>query len=253
MEISLDELLAGKSTVIKNKEYFPTEQYITPFLNKMSKYTSKFLIQAQAADQMSITKASKDTVWNRIWVQAVLPESNRVDNHDEVYGLIYGLDVKKPVVKMYRGGLNLACMNLTIFNPSWLNTQELLDEPINFNPLQELAEKENDMRLVLNKLKSEYMDREKHTDYLGQWVDFCIREGDDLGFGATKIATSTPISAYKKVFLDSESDYYVPEGIDPTKFQIYNAFTELITHSIDIIKVADKTLLLGRLLNVSSN
>lgn len=253
MELTIEELLAGKSTIIKNKEYFPTAQYVEPFLDKMSKYTDKFIIRAKPADQMSITKDSTDTVFNRVWVQAVLPEKYRFDNHDEVYGMIYGLDVRKPVVKMYRGGLNLACMNLTIFNPSWLNAQELIDEPINFNPLQELAEKENDMRLVLEKMQNTYIDRTKHTDHLGQWVDFAIREYDEGAFGKTQMAPSIPITAYKQVFLDKEHKYYSPEGMDPTQFQIYNAFTELVTHGKDIISVADKTLLISRLLGVSGS
>ena len=32
MEITLDELLKGKGTIIKNKEYLSTEAYVTPFL-----------------------------------------------------------------------------------------------------------------------------------------------------------------------------------------------------------------------------
>jgi hypothetical protein len=66
------------------------------------------------------------------------------------------------------------------------------------------------------------------------------------------MASSVPISAYKDLYIDTTSKYYIPEGIDPTKFQIYNTFTELITHDKrDILNVADKTLLLSKMLNVS--
>lgn len=255
MEISIEELFAGKSTILKNKEFFPTKNYIEPFFDKMAKYTDKFIIQATPASQMSITKDSTDTVWNRVWVQAVLPEKYRFDNHDEVYGIVYGLDARKPVAKLYRGGLNLACMNLTIFNPSWLNVQELQpDEPLNFNPLQELAEKENDMRLVIERMKNEFLDRNKAKDYLGEWVDFSIQEYDERGFGKIQMASSVPIKAYKQVFLDTDHKYYSPEGIDPSKFDVYNAFTELITHDKrDILNTADKTLLLGKMLGVAGN
>ena len=43
MEISITEALAGKSTSIKGKEYLSSEAYITPFLEKLSKYTDKFI------------------------------------------------------------------------------------------------------------------------------------------------------------------------------------------------------------------
>ena len=56
MEVTLDELLRGKATIIKNKEYFSTEQYITPFLERMSKFTNDFKIQVKLPDQYTLTK-----------------------------------------------------------------------------------------------------------------------------------------------------------------------------------------------------
>lgn len=255
MEISAKELLEGKSTIIKNKEYFPTKTYVEPFFEKMSKITDEFIIQVKEADQISVTKDTKDMVYNRVWVQAVLPEKYTIDNHKEVYGLVYGLDARKPVAKIYRGSLNMACLNLCVFSPSWLTVQELQpDAPINYTSLKELAEKENHMRIMLEKMNNEYLSREEHKIQLGNWVDFTIRHYDDRGFGKVQIASSVPISAYKDLYINTDSKYYVPEGIDPTKFQIYNAFTELITHDKrDILNVADKTLLLSEMLNVSIN
>ena len=255
MEISAKELLEGKSTIIKNKEYFPTKTYVEPFLEKMSKFTDKFIIQVKEADQMSVTKDSKDMVYNRVWIQAVLPEKYTVDNHDETYGLVYGLDARKPVAKIYRGTLNRACLNLCVFNPSWLHVQELQpDAPIDYSMLKELVQKENDMHLIIEKMKQEYMIREDKKLHLGDWIDFSIRQYDDRGFGKVQIASSVPINAYKDLYLDTDSKYYIPEGINPTKFQIYNTFTELITHDKkDILNTADKTLLLSKMLNVSIN
>ena len=40
MEITIDELLAGKGTRIKNNEYFPTAGYVEPFLERMYKFTN---------------------------------------------------------------------------------------------------------------------------------------------------------------------------------------------------------------------
>ena len=46
MELTIDQLLRGKATRIKEKEYFTTEQYVVPFLERMSKFTNEFIIQA---------------------------------------------------------------------------------------------------------------------------------------------------------------------------------------------------------------
>jgi hypothetical protein len=41
MELTLNELLAGKATRIKNREYFPTKAYVEPFLKRVQKLTSE--------------------------------------------------------------------------------------------------------------------------------------------------------------------------------------------------------------------
>ena len=251
MEIGTAELLKGKSTIIKNKEFYPTKYYVEPFLEKMSKFTDDFRIQVKLPDQMTLNKDNTDITYNRVWIQAVLPEKYCIDSHDEVYGFLYGIDVKKPVVKLYRGYLNRACTNLSVFNPSWMNVQELLPgEPININPLTQLMESQNEFEITLNKLKDETISRNDRKMYLGNWVDHALRENEDYGFGKVKIATSTPIDAYKKLFIDSDSQYYIPEGIDPTLFDVYNSFTQIITDDKkDILNKFEKTIIVGKLLN----
>ena len=60
MELTIPQLLDGKSTVIKNVEFFPTRMYVEPFLEKMSKFTDNFMVQAITPDQMSVTKDSSN-------------------------------------------------------------------------------------------------------------------------------------------------------------------------------------------------
>ena len=255
MEIGTAELLKGKSTIIKNKEFYPTKYYVEPFLEKMSKFTDDFRIQVKLPDQMTLNKDNTDITYNRVWIQAVLPEKYCIDSHDEVYGFLYGIDVKKPVVKLYRGYLNRACTNLSVFNPSWMNVQELIPgEPININPLTQLMESQNEFEITLNKLKDETISRNDRKMYLGNWVDHALRENEDYGFGKVKIATSTPIDAYKKLFIDSDSQYFIPEGIDPTLFDVYNSFTQVVTDGAkkDLLNSFEKTIIIGRLLKVLS-
>lgn len=252
MDISIEEVLRGKPCLIKNKEFLSTKHYVEPFLNKMSSITNDFIVKVKLPDQMTLTPTSTDITYNRVWIQAVLPEKYTIDNHDEVIGMVYGIDVKTPVVKLYRGHLNRACTNLTVFEPQWLNTQELIPgDPINFNPLKELLEKENTFRVMLDKLKNQHVSRDERKQQLGNWVDFCIREYINLGSGKVKLAVSTPIDAYKQLFVDTDSIYYIPEGIDPDLYQVYNSFTQVLTDdSKDLLNKMEKTLLVGKLLNV---
>lgn len=252
MDITIEEVLRGKPCLIKNKEFLPTKHYVEPFLNKMAAITNEFIVKVKLPDQMTLTPTSTDITYNRVWIQAVLPEKYTIDNHDEVIGMVYGIDVKTPVVKLYRGHLNRACTNLTVFEPQWLNTQELIPgDPINFNPLKELLEKENTFRIMLDRLKNQHVSRDERKQQLGNWVDFCIREYINLGSGKVKLAVSTPIDAYKQLFVDTDSIYYIPEGIDPDMYQVYNSFTQVLTDdSKDLLNKMEKTLLVGKLLNI---
>ena len=227
-DINIAELLKGKSTLIKNKEFFPTKTYVEPFIERMSKFTDDFRISVKTPDQVTFNKEATDLTYNRVLIQAVMPEKYSIDHHSEVIGFLYGIDVKKPVVKIYRGYLNQACTNLCVFNPQWIEVQEMIPgDPINYNAVKMLMEQTSDFPVKLKALKDNYIDRNLRKQYLGEWVDYSLREGEDYGFGKVKIAVSTPVNAYKELFINSESDYYVPEGIDPSMFDIYNAFTHI--------------------------
>lgn len=264
MELTLDELLKGKATIIKGKEYFNTEAYVTPFLERMSKFTNDFRIQAKLPDQISITKKEdlnlEDTVFNRVWVQAVLPEEYSFDNHKEVIGMVYGLDARKPVFKIYRGALNMACLNLCVFNPSFLNVQEIEPEKaVNYKPLTTLLETTSDIKVWLDKLSQTLVpyDEQLINENLGLWVRNSINSSYDSGYGKVKLAASTSIDAYKLLYEKKDSPYYVKPGEATNMFNVYNAFTELISNDgtkdggcKDILNKCEKTLLLKDILTL---
>lgn len=262
MELTVDELLRGKATLIKNKEYLSTEAYVTPFLERMSKFTSDFRIQAKLPSQISITKKEdlnlEDTVFNRVWIQAVLPEEYSFDNHQEVIGFVYGLDVRKPVAKIYRGALNMACPNLCVFNPSFLNVQKIEPEKgLNFKGLQNLMEQTSDIKMWLDQLTNTEIpyNEELINESLGLWIRNSLNNSYSTDYGDVKLATSTAIDAYKLLYEDKMSPYYVKQGETTNMFNVYNAFTELISNDKnkegeykDIVNKCEKTLLLKNIL-----
>lgn len=254
MEITVDELLRGKPTIIRNKEFFQTKNYVEPFLEKMSAMTTDFRIQAISPEQMTYSKDSQDVTYNRVLIQAVLPKEYTIDNHEEVIGFLYGIDVKRPVAKIYRGYLNMACTNLTVFNPDWMSVQELIPgDPLNYSSVKHLIEDTNDFEIKLRRLKKTMLDRTAREAMLGHWVDFAIREGQDYGFGKVKLAVSTSVDAYKQLFVDQDSAYFIPEGIDPSLFDVYNSFTQIIQDDKkDILNKFEKTMIINRMLEVDA-
>lgn len=265
MEITIDELLKGKGTIIKNKEYLSTEAYVTPFLERMSQFTNDFRVQVKLPDQVTLTKDQdmklEDQTYNRVWVQAILPEDLNYPNHKESISLLYALDTRKPVVKIFRSGINMACLNLCVFNPSFINIQALEPEAnINFKCIKPLMEETSDVVSWLRRLEETEVpyNEELINENLGLWVRNTIDKSYDNGYGKVKLATSTAIDAYKLLYKKDDSPYYVKEG-DPTNmFNVYNAFTELISNDGtkenrqggDIVNKAEKTLMLKEILQL---
>jgi hypothetical protein len=255
MKIELEELLKGKATRIRESEYFTTEAYVTPYLNAMAKLTNNFIINVKPATQISLTSNGEinfeDIVYNRVWVQAVLPDEYAWENHKQVISMLYALDTRKPVVKFYTGALNMACLNLCVFNPNMLSVAELEPESaINYSFLKNMKSATEDIHMMLEKLSETVYTRQTIFENLGHWVDNCIKSKFNSGFGSVKLAESTPIEAYKDLFYDVKSDYYTAEE-QVDGFTVYNAFTDLITKDErDITNKFEKTLLVKNILGI---
>lgn len=255
MEIDLTELLKGKATRIKEKEYFTTEAYVTPFLERMSKMTDNFIINVQPAKQISLSSDGEinfdDIIYNRVWIQAVLPNEYAWDDHQQVISMIYALDARKPIVKFYSGALNMACLNLCVFNPNALSISELEPESaVNYSFLNTIMSQTDDIKVMLEKLSNMEYKKESIFNNLGHWIDNCITSKISYGFGAVKIAESTPIEVYKDLFYNEKSKYFT-EDSSVDGFTVYNAFTELITQDKrDIINKFEKTLLIKDIMGV---
>ena len=250
--ITLDELYKGKAALVKNKEYFSSEQYVAPFIDRMSAITNEFRIQVKKNDVVSLEEDKENIIYNRVLVQAVLPEKYTIDNHKEVIGMVYGIDIKKPVVKIFRNYENQACTNMCVFSPSWQVVQELAPgEAINYKPVKEILELTNDFEVKLKHLKNTYLDFDKRKEYLGEWVDRTLREVDDYGYGKVKLSATTPIEAYKQLFIDKDSAYYQQES-DFTLFDAYNSFTQVLSDDRrDILQKFSKVMLINRILGVN--
>lgn len=255
MELTLEQLLQGKATKIKDKEFFTTKAYVEPFLERMSKFTENFIINAKPADQVSLTPNGdinfEDVVFNRVWIQAILPDEYAYDNHKRVVSMLYALDSRKPVVKLYTGALNMACLNLCVFNPEALSVAELEPETaINYSFINNMMSMVDTIKVNLEKLANMEFKRDEIFDDLGHWIDRCINAKWNSGFGAVKIVESAPVDVYKSLFYDQKSKYFTQnDSIDG--FTIYNAFTDLITQDKkDLVNKFEKTLLIKDILGI---
>lgn len=258
MDINLNELLQGKATVIKNKEYLPTAAYVEPFLERLQRITDDFRVHVQLPDQYTKTEEgginTDDITYNRVFIEAVMPDEACFNNHEKVIGMVMGLDVRKPVAKFYNGALNCACTNLCVFNPEYLSCQPIEPEqPIDYKPLDRLMNMKDHTREILTILKNTKFANsiEEQEKHLGQWVRNVMMSSYDNGFQPVKFSVDNAVQAFKSLFLKEDSDYYQIAS-DVNMFDVYNAFTQQITNGIekgkDLINSFEKTILLRQIL-----
>lgn len=249
MEITLDALFYGKATIIKDKEYLSAKEYVEDFIKEMSKYTKKFIINVQVPSQLTLSNSSKDLTYNKVWIQAIMPSDNDIEGCHEVYGLIYAIDIKNPVYKIYRGYINPETQNLCVFNPKWIQTFELKSKEKLKYSISSLMEMPSDFKIKLNKSKSTFISTEDNHKLLGEIIEKSLLYTFDTISGKIKLSPNDVINAYVNIFHDTTSKYYL-DNKECSYDHFYNAISEQINDSKDIINRYEKSLLIGMLFNL---
>ena len=261
MEIALNELLAGKATRIRGKEYFSTAAYVEPFLERIQRLTNEISVQCQLPSQITYTGDgnlnTEDITYNRVLIEAKLPDEYKFndDPHRPVIGMVYGIDVRKPVVKFFKGMERMSCTNLCVFSPELLSCQELVSETaIDYKPLERIIQQTDDTAAILKTLISTEFECSDYNinESLGKWIRNCINYSYDNHFGKTKLACSTPIDAYKLLYEKEDSDYFIGNTSSTSMYNIYNAFTQVLTNNMskDFNSIFEKTLLISDILGL---
>jgi hypothetical protein len=259
MDITVEELLKGKPTIIKGKNYFGTAAYVEPFLERLHNVTDDFRVHVQLPDQITRTVNgdinTDDITYNRVYIEAVIPDDECYIDHDKVIGMVMGLDTRKPVAKFYSGSLNAACTNLCVFDPSYLFCQQIEPEtPLDFKPLDKVLDMKDATKEILTVLHETHFRNcvEDLERRLGSWCRNAMHISYSSGLQPVKLSIDSVIQAYKSLFEKEDSDYY-QVGDTVNMFDVYNAFTQQITNSRDkgkdLINMFEKTLLLRDILS----
>lgn len=253
MEITIERLLDGKPTVIKDKEYLETGAYIAPFISFMKKFTNEFYAWAQTPSQFTLTDNKRDITYNRVWIQAVMPKD--IDGFAETFNLVYGLDVRQPVYKIFKAYKNRKNNNLFVFDSRWLSVYELKPSE-KFNNFEQqilnLMQMVDDSSIRIKKMKSENLVKSSETkqESLGNLIERSMLYEYKTKAGKTKLSPIVVLKAYENVYLNSSSKYYVSSNEECSLFNMYNAFSSLVQQDDkDILSQWEKLALCSQILN----
>ena len=218
----------------------------------MSKFTKDFIVNVQLPDQVTISNNSKDVTYNRVWIQAIMPDQCTIDGYAETYGLIYALDARIPVYKVYRAYVNKETHNMCVFDPSWIQVYEMKPETKLTYSIRELMEKSFDIGRRLKTMKNTFIstDIEDVHELLGKFINRALLYEQRNAGGKVKISPTDVVKAFESVYHDHTSHYYVQPTVEGSLHNYYGAFCSQITNSKDIINRFEKTILVGMLFDL---
>ena len=208
MEITLNALLLGKPTCIKDKDYLSTKDYVSDFINQMKKFNAQFIYHVQPPNQVTITNGNLDLTYNKVWIQAIVP-GPRVGIYDEVYGLVYALDVKTPVYKVYRAWINSKNQNMCVTNPEWLIVKEIEPGKKFEIDIKTLMQMPSDFEEKLEFMSHNFISSEEkdNHEFLGQLIDKSLLYEYKTAGGKVKLSSTEVIKAFESIYHDTSSKY----------------------------------------------
>ena len=220
MEITLQKWLNGKATIIKGKEFLPTKDYVQTFIDEMSKFTNKFVVNVQEPSQVILTDDTTDTTYNKVWIQAIMP--NPIEDLPEIYHFVYSLDTRTPVYKIFRS------YGPCVFNTEWLTINKIEGETAPVYSLENLMKYTNDVVPIVKKMKKIFLDSDNRHKLLGELIEKSMfYEYNNIG-GKTKLSPTLVIKAFESVYMDSSSDFYVGDTEESNVWNYFSAFTDIL-------------------------
>lgn len=251
MEVTLDVLLKGRSTRINDRDFLSTEDYVSPFIDKMSKFTDTYRIEAIPPNQVTFDNSEEYITYNKVLVQALMP--SKIEEYNEIFALAYTIEGRKPVYKVYRAMFDNSTNQTIVFDPNWTIVREIKPGETFGFPIKDLMEYTSDFELRLKKYSTDTFSTKEDSRYnrLGYWIEKCQFETWQNEFGGkVKLSPTNVVKAYNSVYIDNSSDYYVGDK-DSTIINTYKAFANIIANDKkDICNKFEKTMLINSLLGI---
>lgn len=177
-----------------------------------------------------------------------MPTKCDVDGYAETINLVYGLDIRQPVYKIFKAYKDRKSCNLYCFDSRWLSVYELKpgEKFVNLEPIiKNLFEMVDDSNIRFKKMNTEFFSsdiEEKHTT-LGDLIEKSMLYEYYGKGGKVKLAPPIILKAFQNIYMNTSSKYYVKDTEECSLFDYANAILTLITDENDIINPFEKSYL----------
>lgn len=249
MNITLPDLRTSKVFVKEgsNVRFGSASDYIDPFLEHIPMGKASYIVEGANRVVNAEVDGNENIAYPRVHLQAQF--HNGVPDElgmKSVMGIVYALDIQKPVIKVYTGMNVSVCMNLTIFHYSEMFQQEILSA--NYREVYDKAktyagDKEKQIleyQTKVKKLKETNLDEESLNELIGRLL---------LNGSKSRLGT-TPVVQAAKSLLDNSSPYYVWRNNEfaCNLWNVYNSVTDVLTNKVDFTDRSNKIIALSKIM-----
>ncbi|MDR3667395.1 MAG: hypothetical protein P4L35_11180 [Ignavibacteriaceae bacterium] len=248
--MNLNEVLESKIYVKENGSVnFKTPfHYIHPFLDAI-RYDGNgedIIVKTQTEVVNDNEGGGRNTAYGRINIEAKVLGS--VPGFQSVIGMVYALELQKPIIKIYTGQNASACTNLTIFNADGVYEQSLLSGyGTVYNKATEYLNKKEAEAVEFQEIYNDLTNSLMSTEELNREIGRILRAAPRTRIGSTPIVQAT------QRLDDKESVYYIKPDSQCSKMTLYDAISQSFTNSKDILDKPTKTIQLSKLFNIFKN
>ena len=248
--MNLTDVLSSKVFVKEDGaiNFQTPKTYLEPFIDVVGDKAQEWRIKTANQVVNAEESGEKNIAYPRIAIEADLGISqvqNGLPNFfSGTVGMLYALDMQKPIVKVYTGLNVRSCLNLTIFNAEHVFQQELLG---NYREvysrassyMKSIEKREKEYQKIYNDLKVEL-----NEEGLNELIGYLVRRGSKDKIGLT------PITGAVKLLEAPGTNYSIYDADNKfhcTKWNVFNSITQVLSGNKDFTDVPTKTISLAKL------
>lgn len=245
--MKIEELLSSKTYVRDNGSLtFPSpKELIEPFIENFKNDNIEYKI---STNEEIVNKEQDSDILNIAYPKVMIQANYKTDklkDFESIIGIIYHLNIQRPVMKVFTGLEVSACLNLTIFNALNVFQQDLLGS----------------YKECYNKVKTYIAERDvmidEYINIYNDLVDTKLTNTElkeligDLLFKSVKNNMTNVITKGVKALSDPISAYYIGQGVDYncSKWNVLQSFTAAVSKT-DISEKPVKVLNIAKMMKI---
>lgn len=244
--LTLDDVRDSKIYVRNNVSYMPPKTLVDPFLEAISFDAENHEVRIEVQNPVVNQEIAgeENIAYPRFLIEVKKSDHLFEDvRYQNVFGMLVAMDQQKGIVKTYNGMNVEACLNLCVFDAADCHSQDLNSDLSKLFEITNGYSVDNEgkietYRTIHRKLVGTVLKKDETDEAIGHALRMARR---------TKLGT-TPVVQASALLDDKRSIYYTDK--ETTLYNVYNAITQGITNSKDLLYAPEKTIAVGQILNI---